>query len=757
MSKNLFLSLVLWCMVLPSFSMGILSGKVLSTSEGNALPGATIYINEFEKGAISNADGTFILENIPNSAIKVEVSFIGYETKIISIDKLEYIQIWLSPTRIETPEVVVTGSNFSSQHENAIKIESISADKLVSKGSPSFVEMLSSVPGVDVIGMGNGIGKPVIRGLSNSNLLFLNNGVKMENYQFSENHPYVIDEVGVGKIEIIKGPASLLYGSDAIGGLINVLPERPATSDSFQGDISANSYSVSNGYAAGVGLKGSSKQLAWGVRAGIKNNRDYLDGSDRFVPNSRFSQQSAKTYLNWNSEKGYFKLTYNYSHLQPGMTNGVSTALVSENDYEPTVWYQDLTNHMIQTNNTFFLNQYKINANASYNLNHRVLNTDEQNEVNMQLSSFNYDVRTWIPSANDNKLIVGVQGASRHNRNNEAHTRVLPNYTENEMAFMGLYQHTAYGKLSLQAGARFDYRDLFIPEQMKASHSHDEEESDHDEHGDDEEGDEDHEEELMLEQTYNYGNISASLGATYELTHYLLFRANIATAFRPPNVAELTQDGVHGSRYEVGNTDLESQRNIEGDLSLHFHKENFSIDIAAFYNHILNYIFLSPTKHFEEELQIYQYNQTNSTLTGGEINLRYHPLNWFEIYSSMSTIRGTQKNGQYLPFIPHDKIVVGVNVEQTELLFLQRPHVGVDLVYAFKQDRPSEFETATSSYSVLNLTAGGFVDLNGQIIQIRLNANNLLNTSYYDHLSLLKGVGYFNPGRNVAISLKYSF
>lgn len=746
MNKKIFIALVLWFIVLSGYPLGIITGKVYDKSNGQPLPGATIYIHEFEKGVVTDQNGQFTLDEIPSNDIRIEVSFLGYETRIVIINSNESLTIALKPTLIETPEVVVTASNFASQHENAVKIEAIHLSKLKATGLPSLIESLASIPGVDLISKGNGIGKPVIRGLSNSNVLFLNNGIKMENYQFSEDHPYVIDDTGIDRIEIIKGPASLLYGSDAIGGLINVLPEHPALIGHTEGDFSLQGYSASNGYSLNGGVKSSLKQLSWGIRSGIKNHRDYLDGNNAFVPNSRFSQQSAKTFFNWNNNKGYFKLSYEYNHLLAGMTNAASIPLVTNNDYLKTFWYQNLTNHLLLSKNTFFIQKLKFNANVSWQMNHRILNTDEKGEVDMQLGGVSYELKTWLPSGKNKDFIVGFQGANRENKNNEAHTRVLPNYTVNQLAIMGLYQQHILQKISLQAGIRYDYRKLHIPEQEKASHSH--EEAGHATESTPEN---------TPEQNFSYQNFSSSVGATYELTPDLLFRANVASAFRPPNVAELTQDGVHGIRYEKGNIGLKSQRNYEGDVSIHYHKENFSADVAGFYNYIFNYIFLDPTNTYEDDYRIYQYNQTNSRLFGSEFNLRYYLLKWMEIQGQFSMVRGIQTNKSNLPFIPHDKTKLSINFEQEELAFFKHPYFNVGLLHAFKQNRPSNFETSTAAYWLLNMAIGATVPAGKQSLRFTLNGNNLLNEVYYDHLSTLKEIGYYNTGRNIAINIKYTF
>jgi iron complex outermembrane receptor protein len=214
-----------------SFSQNRITGYITDKSTNVKLPNVSIYINDLQKGTTSNSDGLYSLENIPNGFFKIQFSYLGYSTVIKTInlksDVLE-LNISLVPTSVKTPEIIISGGQPVSQHENAIKIESIKKEALENEGGGNIMKKLNAIPGIDAISKGNNIATPVIRGLSTSNIIVLNNGIRMESFQFSEDHPYTIDESDVSNIEIIKGPASLLYGSDAVGGVINFIKDPPA-------------------------------------------------------------------------------------------------------------------------------------------------------------------------------------------------------------------------------------------------------------------------------------------------------------------------------------------------------------------------------------------------------------------------------------------------------------------------------------------------------------------------------------------------
>lgn len=198
----------------------------------------------------------------------------------------------LQQSLVEVDEIVVSGGYNSTQHENAAKIDVLKIDPKKIRISPNFTEVLTRVPGVDMISKGSGVSKPVIRGLSMNDILVLNNGIRFENYQYSDHHPLGIDEFGIEDVEIIKGPASLLYGSDAIGGVINFIKEKPASIGTFAGDYNMQIFSNSLGFTNNVGIKGASKKFFGGIRVGQKSHADYAQGGGEFLPNSRFNEYS---------------------------------------------------------------------------------------------------------------------------------------------------------------------------------------------------------------------------------------------------------------------------------------------------------------------------------------------------------------------------------------------------------------------------------------------------------------------------------
>jgi len=465
----------------------------------------------------------------------------------------------------------------------------------------------------------------------------------------------------------------------------------------------------------------------------LKSHADYRDGNNQYVPNSRFNEYSLKANAGWSNSLGLFRLYYDLNRPKIGMTVGDVIPLIQENGRKNKYWYQDLTNHLISSRNTLFIRNYKVDVNAAYQMNNRKLQTDDSKPVfemvDMDLNTFSYEVKTYFPTKSTSEYILGIQGANKTNRNHEAPNHVLPNADVNDFSIFGLTQSSFFDKLKMQTGLRYDYRHISTDaEQNKEAVQN------------------------------SYGNVSASLGATYDFSEKVLLRANVASAYRTPNIAELTENGLHGVRYEQGNADLKSQRSYEADISFHLHTSGFLLDVSGFSNHINHYIFLAPTDEtITDGFKIYRYTQSDAHLYGGEMAVDVLPVHWLAINANYSMVIGKQSSGGYLPFIPQNKLRTEVRFQKQQLAFLHQAFFCVGSLLAAEQNHPALFETSTDGYFLLHAGVGAEIKWANQMIALSVRGNNLLNRAYVDHLSTLKDLGYDNMGRNISFSIRIPF
>jgi iron complex outermembrane recepter protein len=273
--------IIIICILILTFHITYAQTKItgkITDQDNLPLPGSTIFIPDLNKGTSINMDGKYELKNLPDGKLTIQFSFIGYVNAIETVElkgEVFELNIKLKNTTIEAGEVIISGYYNSTQHDNAVKIDVLKIDHLTTKSTANFSEVLTRVPGVDMISKGTGVSKPVIRGLSMNDILVLNNGVRFENYQYSSHHPLGIDEFGIEDVEIIKGPASLLYGSDAIGCVINLIKEKPVPVNTTSGDYNLQLVSNSLGIINNFGLKAASKKVFGGIRIGQKTTFFY--------------------------------------------------------------------------------------------------------------------------------------------------------------------------------------------------------------------------------------------------------------------------------------------------------------------------------------------------------------------------------------------------------------------------------------------------------------------------------------------------
>lgn len=719
-----------------------ISGSI-QNNQNQPLEGATIFISETHQGTVSDSNGLFELNHLPNGKITVQFSFVGYANHIETVQlsgKPIQLQITLLESAIESEEIVISAGYNTTQHDNAVKIEVFKVHPMEVKITPNFAEMLTKVPGVDMISKGSGVSKPVIRGLSMNDILVLNNGVRFENYQYSSHHPLGIDEFGIENVEIIKGPASLLYGSDAIGGVINFIKEKPAPINSFQGDYNAQFFSNSLGYNNNIGLKGASEKVFGSIRLGQKSNADYLQGGGAFVPNSRFNEKSFKSNIGLTNTLGTFKLFYDFNQERLGLVEDEAIENIEKRGRKVEMMYQGFNTHLISSQNKLHLGTLKLDVNAAFQ-NTELAHVDEEGEyeLQMQLETLTYETKFYLPSSEKLDYILGFQGFNQKNINiNERETILLPDAVTQNYSVFGMMQIQPLENLKIQTGLRFDTKSIETEAVT---------------------------DELTSEITRNalevsYQSLSGSLGVTFHVNDFALIRGNLASAYRTPNLAELTSDGPHELRYEIGNSELDPEKSWETDLSFHYHKNDFTIDIAAYLNTIKNYIFIAPTgSNTEEGLPIFKYRQSDSKLYGGEIGIHYHPKNlkFLHFESTFANVVGKQNNGTFLPFVPAHKLNFEVRAEKEKLAFFKNTFIAFSVQNAFKQENTADDETPTDAYSLFDTSLGGSIPWDNQNINLQLSVTNMFDQKYIDHLSTLKEVGLFNPGRSFNISLRIPF
>jgi iron complex outermembrane receptor protein len=725
-----------------------LSGKISNSENQEILEQVSIYFPQLEKGAITDSAGKYKLEALPIGTFKIVASYIGFQTfsSNITIKKgSNTLDILLLPSAIEMEEVIVSTPFHKLQRENVMKVEFAKVASLKSQGAPTLVEGIGTIPGVDVVSTGVGIGKPVIRGLTSNRVLVYTQGVRLENQQFGAEHGLGVNEAGIESVEVIKGPASLLYGSDAMGGVLYLNPEKFAIANSTEGDINFNYITNTQGVSSGAGIRSSGEKFKSLLRLASNSHVDYLGGDGNRVTNTRFNEKDIKMGLGYQATSFKSEIRYNYNQSNIGIPEEVGMQSTSRT---PILPYQKLDNHILSSNTKLFFNNSNLDITLGYIGNNRKEFEDhhdhgdheEEEEgdaeaaLDMKLNTFNYNILYHLPEWNRFETVLGVQGIHQTNTN-YGEEILIPDATTSDIGFLGTTHFHLNKNNDFQLGLRYDHRKI----EGKAYGSPGEEA-------------------YIAPLKKNFNSFNGAFGYKNNISEQFTGRINVATGFRAPNLAELTSYGSHEgtNRFEIGNADLKNEQNLQVDLALEFQNEHYEFFINGFHNSIRDYIFIAPSGTLMDETPVYNYLQQDATLYGGEIgfHLHPHPYDWLHIESSYQTVLGELLNGEPLPLIPANRLTNTLRVEfvNNQGWWLSS-NAFVSLNTTFKQGKVSVFETVTPGYSLLNAGLGGDIKFLKKSMNITLSGNNLLNKKYIAHLSRLKSDDILNMGRSVVVGV----
>ncbi|CAM3741313.1 TonB-dependent receptor [Flavobacterium saliperosum S13] len=733
---KLFLTTLFIGFSIVAFGQNTLIGTV-SDHHNKPIESVTVSIPELHKETITDTNGTYTFNNLPNGNFSITFSSIGYANKtlIITLNQKETrLNTLLEETSTHMDEVIISTVFNKLQSQNVMKVEHQSVKDLQQKGAATLAEGLATIPGVSQISTGTSIGKPVIRGLSGNRVLVYSQGIRMENQQFGEEHGLGMSDAGVESVEVIKGPASLLYGSDALGGVLYFNPEKFAKANTFSGNFNQKLFSNTQGSNTSLGLKTSSDHWKFLTRGSYSTHADYEIPSGEKVINTRFIEKDYKIGIGYSDTYYNSEFRYNYNNLNIGLPE---EDLENTNFRTPLYPKQDIDNHMLSLHQKFFFRNSKLEADLGYTFNNRKeLEAVDEVALHMKLKTASYNIKYYLPKSGNLETILGVQGLHQTNKNN-GEELLIPDASTNDIGVL-LTSNYEWKSHTFQAGIRYDARKINTET-----------------HG------------IVGEEGYfkaidrTFESFNTSLGYKTKLRDKLTLRLNIASGFRAPNLAELTSNGVHegSNRYEIGNADLKNEQNIQTDLNLEYGNAHFEFFVNGFYNHVNNYIFISPNGAEIDGNNVYDYVQDNAALYGGEIGIHYHPhpLDWLHFVSSFENVTGKKDTGEYLPLIPANKFSNTIRTEFNIQQWFQKGYALVNLDYILKQNNNSAFETTSNDYTLLNLGFGGNINVGKAKFDLSLNANNLLNKTYVPHLSRLKTDGIPNIGRNIILGLNFNF
>lgn len=742
-----------------------LDGRVVDSQTKENLPGALITIPDLKLSVVTNDSGQFTFSNIPaKGRFLIEIRYIGYRTLIQNVDLAvaSGLEFALTPSTIEANEVVVTGTAFSTDNrKNSTAVSSVTKDQLVNRPSGNLIDAIAKVPGVSQVTTGAGISKPVIRGLSYNRVVTLVDGAKQEGQQWGDEHGLEVDQYSAERVEILRGAASLLYGSDALGGVINILEPLPSPEGKVQGEL-LTSYQSNNGMTGSSAMiQGNTDGFVWRARGSYKNAFSYNAPGGR-IANTGYNETSLSGQVGLNKSWGYAHLNVSsfrnniglpdFSRNADGRFEDENGDILTNDDLKNRklfLPFQDIRHYKIALNSHVLMPGGRLRTTLAFQDNQRRELEDDRSSPALffDLKTYSGDFKYYFNEKNGWEPVIGVSGSSQNNKN-KAEELLIPNYDSRDLGLFA-YAKKSWETTTFNIGARFDARKIEGVEMVEDGSP------------------------KFNTFSNSFSNLSGALGFTKEFNDQFNFKANLGSAFRSPNIAELSSDGVHEGtfRYEVGNNNLRPENSYYGDMAFEFNNNTVSASIGAFNNYIDNYIFSSQTAGETivvdgETLPVYRFVQENANLSGIEASLTLHPAELIHFENSFSYTKGINRaTDRPLPFIPAAVLRNELRLEP-EFKGVKNTYLSVALDNVFRQNRIDAFETTTAGYTLVNLGLGTTFVLGRQPLRVNVSANNVFNKAYYDHLSRFKPgrldetdptAGYYNQGRNISLGLYVPF
>ncbi|MDE1192359.1 MAG: TonB-dependent receptor [Arachidicoccus sp.] len=800
-----------------------LHGTIIDEKSGLPLQGATIAIPDLRIGAISDSLGRYVIKNIPKGIYLIQISYEGYATYTQKVDfsKTNLLNVKLKASVLENSDVVVTGVSKATEiKRDPVPMVAVSKAYINQRAaSGNVIDEIANLPGISAVTTGPNISKPFIHGLGYNRVVTSVDGIRQEGQQWGDEHGIEVDQNSIDRIEIIKGPASLSFGSDAIGGVVNLITASPVADGKIAGSFTGN-YGTNNGLINGsFKLQGNHNGLVWGTVISDKEAKNYQNNHDGRVYATNFKERDARAMIGLNKSWGYSYLNASLFDDDQAIPDGSRdsatrkfTAQITDadtvrdivpesvlNSYKIPALHQHVQLYRIYDNSNIHIGNGNLIFNLGYQYSHRREYTHPQNTnipgLNLELTTLTYDVKYDFDLGKSYEATIGVNGMYQSNSiGKDATDFPIPAYHQFDIGSFAIVKKS-FGKLDLSGGIRYDHRS-FAGKAAYIDSSND-----------------------YFSSLYTGANpatapniykqfdalskafsgVTGSLGGTYNFSNAFLVKVNVARGFRAPNIAELSANGPDpGSQiYHVGDPNFKPEFNTQIDAGFFLTLPNISASIELYNNRLSNYIFQQQLLNADGTAQRvnpdgsanpnglyskFTYVQTKARINGGDFDVDIHPLSWLHFENNLTLTYGTNLGKgssvpdslKYLPFIPplhsHSELRASFAKGFGDIRNLYA-FAGFDHFNA--QDRffaAYGTETYTAGYNLLSAGIGGnIVNKKGnKILELYIEGTNLANKNYQSNMSRLKyfdnadvpnGIqpGIFNMGRNISFKVVVPF
>ena len=721
-------------------------GRVVD-STGTPVVAAQVTLVELARAATTDSRGGFVFADVPAGRYTIVARRIGYAatSHVVRVAAGERPSVDIRMTRIATDiePVVVTATRDATDIANSpLPAAQLSGDRLQREQSISLSGAIDHMAGVHNLTTGQQIGKPVVRGLSGARVLVLDNGHRLEDYSWSDEDGPSIDARLAQRVEVIRGPASVLYGSDAIGGVVNTIPA--ALPDASGGNFTrtqAELTGATNNREGGLllGAEGARSRLGWRATA-IARFAEDMNTPDGKLENTKYSAVTGEAAAAYRSSRGTSTLRY--------ARYGCECHLLEANEPPKPAGGEEeggperkASDDRVQFTGNYVAGRFRFEPKLQWQRHTLAEMSDELGPggapTGVETEVFNLLLNTTTADLmlhhGDDQKVHGTLGVTGEYQTSDSRG-VIPLVPDARLAAGAIFafEQIDFGRLSVVAGARGDTRSLHA----------------------------DANEELGIsDQSRNVGAFAGDVGVIGRLARDIALTANVGRAWRAPTLFELFANGprLGEARYEIGDATLDPEKSLNLDGSLRWSSTRAHAEIAAFSNRIDDFIYIAPTGEQQNNLPVYRYEHAQATLTGGELSADFDPAKMVTLRARYDMVRGTNDDtDEPLPLIPPPRTTLEAELHGVALGWAEHAHAGFDVEINSEQTRLGPFDTATDGYTLLGLDAGIARRLGSHPIRFDVRVRNVTDKAYKSFLSRYKSFA-LDPGRNVLIRLAMDF
>lgn len=735
---------------------GHIKGVVSNAETGNPVGWATIQIEDLHIGTSAHENGEFVLRNVPVGEHQLTVQRVGYEnlhqTIEVTNNDTTHVQLAIRETVFRSSVLEVIGMQHQNGDPTARPESVLSGKNLRQQLANTISETMINEPGMSQRSMGPAPARPVLRGMGGERLLLLEDGGTSGDLSAtSADHAMTIEPMTAEQIELIRGPSSLIYGSNTLAGVINVvrgqIPSNMA--DHIHGSTSLHSETVNTGFSGGFNTYGP-----------IGDNFTLrIDGSGRtaqdvntpqgLLDNTSINTLNGSAGLSYIASNGMIGVSGNIYDTQYGIPGGFKGAHPNGVDIDMTRRYLKFKSHYYPGND--WIRRFEVDGTyAHYHHIEYEKPTDRPRRIGSEFGVLTSNLRMDMHHRGflfGDRGVIGLWGEHRDYSSGGGDS--TPATIERGVAGY-LFEETDFNGIELQASLRFDLRNVSPRENGRLNTISI------------------HEGEDIFARDRTFANFSGAASAAYNLTSSFQVGASLMRSFRAPGIEELYSDGPHLASYsfEVGNPELNKEIGYGAEINSRYINDRMRVKLSLFRNQSSGFIFpefVNDTAPGRGDLQLYQYRGEKVLMTGAETNFEVNLIGNFVTEGSLSWVRGdiinddqafplwqTSDHYESLPEIP--PLSGRLNLEYRRSEF----SAGVSVKGASEQDRTGRFEESTSGYRIFDAYSQYMFNTGNMLHTISLTFENITNEEYRMHLSRVREI-MPEPGRNVKVLYRMYF